>query len=172
MLKILKLNLFSLFLALLFLGTANATPINASAMVVTSITVEENTPLNFGSFTVGSAGGTIIFNAGEAISADGDIILMGGEIAGVARMDTSDTRSGQIFVTVIGTTLISGVNSMDVAGNCLGVGGVLGEGNGDCSFFSNQNNTSYDVTIGGELIVGPNQPAGGYTGVMEVTANF
>ena len=171
MLKILKLNLFGLFLALLFLGTANAEPINARARVLAAITITENTPLNFGSFTVGSGGGIISFDAGTAISATGDIILLGGEIAGIARLDTTNTSTETIIVTVIGTTLTSGANSMDIVGNCLGVGGVLGVGNGDCSFHSNRS-AAEDVIIGGTLTVEPNQPSGTYVGTLEVTTNL
>ena len=165
--------LSSVLFVLCFAYNASATPINTSAEVVGNITVTELTPLNFGQFTVGVLGGVIDFDAdGAAISAGGDVALIGGEIPGVARLDTTGTGIGAaVTVTVTGTLLVSGGNNMTIVGNCQGPGGPLGADNGNCGFISNQSATD-DVQIGGKLTVGASQPVGVYNGTLEVTAAF
>jgi hypothetical protein len=164
--------LSSVMFVLCFAYNASATPINTSAEVVGNITVTEQTPLNFGQFTVGIAGGVISFDAGTAISPGGDVLLLGGEIGGVARLDTTGAGPATpVTVTVTGTTLASGGNTMPIVGNCLGPAGALGADNGACTFNSN-NTATDDVQIGGKLSVGANQPSGVYTGTLEVTAAF
>ena len=167
-----SLVLTGFLLVFLLAYNASATPINTSAEVVGNITVSEVTPLNFGQFTVGTGGGLITFNANGVISAGGDVLLLGGEIGGVARLDTTGAGAATpVTVNVTGTTLLSGINSMTIVGNCLGPGGVLGVDNGACTFNSN-NVTTDDVQIGGKLTVGGNQATGVYTGTLEVTAAF
>ena len=162
----------SIMFVLGFAFNAGATPINTSAEVVGNITVTEQTPLNFGQFTVGTLGGVVTFDAGGTISASGDVLLLGGEVGGVARLDTTGAGAATpVTVTVTGTTLSSGGNTMAIVGNCLGPAGVLGADNGNCTFNSN-NTTTDDVQIGGKLTVGANQPTGTYTGTLEVTAAF
>lgn len=155
-----------------FASNSSATPINTSAEVVGNITVTEQTPLNFGQFTVGVTGGVITYDAGGTISASGDVVLLGSEVGGVARLDTTGAGAATpVTVTVTGTTLSSGGNNMSIVGNCLGPAGALGADNGNCTFNSN-NTTTDDVQIGGKLTVGANQPTGVYTGTLEVTAAF
>ena len=164
--------LSSIMFVLCFAFNASATPINTSAEVVGNITVTEQTPLNFGQFTVGITGGVITFDAGGTISAGGDVLLLGGEVGGVARLDTTGAGAATpVTVTVTGTNLTSGANTMAIVGNCLGPAGVLGADNGNCTFNSN-NTATDDVQIGGKLTVGANQPTGTYTGTLEVTAAF
>ena len=161
----------SVMFVLCFAYNASATPINTSADILTSITVTEQTPLNFGQFTVGAVGGDLRFDAGGAINADPDITHLGGETGGVARLDTSGTGNVPITVTVTGTTLTSGANTMNIAGNCRGFLGVLGADNGQCTYTSQQSATD-DVQIGGVLTVGASQAPGNYTGTLEVVAGF
>lgn len=166
--------LSSLLAVLGFATNASATPINTTAEVVGNITVTEQTPLNFGQFTVGNVGGVITFDAGGVISAAPDILLLGGETGGVARLDTTGTPvAALVTVTVTGTNLTNGANTMTIVGNCLGpvVNFGVGADNGNCTFTSNQSATD-DVQIGGKLTVGANQPTGVYTGTLEVTAAF
>lgn len=170
--KFKSIALSSVLFVVGFAYNASATPINTSAEIVGNITVTEQTPLNFGQFTVGIAGGVISFDAGSIISAGGDVLLLGGDVGGVARLDTTGAGAlTPVTVTVTGTTLASGGNTMAIVGNCLGPAGVLGADNGNCTFISN-NSATDDVQIGGKLTVGANQPTGVYTGTLEVTAAF
>lgn len=160
---------------LMVLGFANhvsASPITTNATILTSITVSEQTPLDFGSFTVGVVGGNLRFDAGGAINPAPDITLLGGEQGGVARLDTSGgSTNAPVTVTVTGTTLTSGANFMNIQGNCRGNGGALGADNGSCTYNS-QDIAADDVQIGGVLAVGASQPAGTYSGTLEVVAGF
>jgi len=170
--KFKSIALFSVLFVVGFAYNASATPISTSAEVVGNITVTEQTPLNFGKFTVGIAGGVISFDAGSTISAGGDVLLLGGDVGGVARLDTTGAGAATpVTVTVTGTTLASGGNTMPLVGNCLGPAGALGADNGSCTFSSN-NTATDDVQIGGKLSVGANQPSGVYNGTLEVTAAF
>lgn len=171
MLKSLRIKLFSLFLVLFFVGNANATDINVTATVLTQVTVTEGTALNFGSFVVGATGGDITFDAGTAITAVADILLLGGEVGGIAELDTSALAGETITVTVTGTTLTGAGTPMTLVGNCQGNGGALGADNGDCTFTS-QNIAVDPVDIGGVLTVNGAQAAGVYTGILDVVANF
>ncbi len=112
---------------------------------------------------------TITFDAGGTISATGGIVLLGGEVGGVASTTgPSATDTVQVFVT--GGLLTSGGNNMTVRGNCRGPGGGLGGYDGSCTCTSAGG--TENVEIGGDLAVGANQPSGLYTGTIEVTAGF
>ena len=117
-------------------------------------------------------GGIVTFDAGGTVSASGDVVHLGSEVGGVARLDTSGFAGGTtVTVSVTGTTLISGGNSMTLVGNCLGPAGALGADNGNCTFSSNAVTTD-DVQIGGKLTVGGSQPVGVYSGTLEVVAGY
>jgi len=153
-------------------SNASATPITTNATVVGVVTVAEVTPLDFGSFAPDSATPqTITFNAGGTIGATGNIVLLGGEIGGVAST-TGPTAGSTVQVVVLGGLINSAGNSMTVQINCLGpgVGAVLGTLDGSCTFTSAGG--LENVQIGGVLAVGANQPAGAYTGTVTVTAGF
>jgi len=162
--------LSSIIFILGFAYYASATPINTSATVITSVTVAEVTPLNFGSFTVGVAGGVLTFDAGGTISADPDITHLGGEVGGVAST-TGPSASDTVLVFVTGTTLTGPAPPMVIVGNCKGPGAApLGTDNGSCTFTSAGG--VENVQIGGKLTVGASQPPGLYSGTIEVTAGF
>ena len=155
-----------------FAYNASATDINTSATVVTSVTVAEVTPLNFGTFVPAVGAETITFDAGGTISAP-SITFLGGEIGGEA--STSGPASGDtVIVFVTGTTLTNaGGPDMPIRGNCLGPnGGGLGTDNGFCTFGSLGGLET--VQIGAKLDVGAAavQTGGIYTGVLVVVAGF
>jgi hypothetical protein len=165
--------LSSVLFVLCFAYNASATPITTSAEVVGNITVTQVTALNFGQFSVGVAGGVIDFDAdAAAISASGDVLLIGGEAMGVAQLDTSGAGAGTpVTVTVTGATLTSGGNTMTVDANCKGPGAApLGADNSPCGFISTGG--ADNVAIGGKLNVSANQPVGVYSGFIQVTAAF
>jgi len=153
---------------------AGATPIATSAEVVGNITVTQNTALNFGQLTVGAAGGTLRFDAGGAVAVTGDVVSLGGEIGGVADLNTTGVApaGSLVTVTVTGTTLINpGLITMNIAGNCKQGANALGADNGSCTFNSSQL-AAEPVAIGGVITVGANQATGVYSGSLEVTAAF
>ena len=171
-----KFKSVALFSALLVFGlayNASATPINTSANIVGNITVTETTPLSFGDITSGTTAGTVTLTTGGAIAAsNATIVLLGSEQVGDMALNTTGVPAlTPITVTVTGGTLTSGLNTMNVLGNCQGPGGAASAINAPCTFNSN-NAAAESVLIGGELSVGANQATGNYTGTMEVTAAF
>lgn len=162
--------LSSVMFVLCFAYNASATDINTSATVVTSVAVAEVTQFNFGFFVPDTSIQTVSFDAGGTISATGGIVLLGGEVPGVAST-TGPSASDNVEVFVTGTTLDNGPNSMAIVGNCKGPGAaVLGTDNGSCTFVSGGG--VENVQIGGKLTVGASQPTGVYNGVLAVTAGF
>lgn len=154
---------------------ASATPITTSAEVVGNITVTQNTALNFGQFTVGTVGGTVVFPAGGVVSVTGDVVHLGSEVGGIADLNTTGVTPAGVG-TIVTVTVTSPAplndgfgNTMAVAGDCKGPGGVLGAGT--CTFASSEA-AAEAVQIGGTVTVSANQAVGVYTGTLEVTAAF
>jgi len=170
-----KAVVLSSFMFILSVATnASATPITTSAEVVGNITVTQNTALNFGQLTVGTGGGTLRFDAGGVIIVTGDVLSLGGEVGGVADLNTTGVApaGSLVTVTVIGTVLTEpGLNTMAIAGNCREAANALGADNGACTFNSSEL-AAEPVQIGGVITVAPNQTVGVYLGTLEVTAAF
>ena len=165
--------LSSFMFVLVVANNASATPIAASANVVGNIAVTQNTALNFGTFSSSTVAGSVRLDAGTTVAvAGGGVTHLGSEQIGIADLDTTGAGPGPtITVTVTGTTLVSGLNNMTVAGNCKHATGLLSPDNGSCTYTSTGNATD-PVDIGGIVTVGANQAAGLYTGSIEVTAAF
>lgn len=169
-----KAVVLSSFMFVLSVATnASATPIATSAEVVGAITVTQNTAMNFGQFSVGGTGGTVVFPAGGAVSVTGDVVHLGTEVGGVADLNTTGVNpaGSTVTVTVVSPAPLNdgGGNTMAVVPNCLGPGGALGTGT--CTFTSSEA-AAEAVQIGGTVTVGGSQLPGVYTGTIEVTAAF
>lgn len=171
-----KAVVLSSFMFVLSVATnASATPIAASGEVVGNITVTQNTALNFGQFSVGTVGGTVVYPAGGVVSVTGDVVHLGSEVGGIADLNTTGVTPAGVGTTVTVTVtspapLDDGLgNTMAVAPNCLGPAGALGAGS--CTFASSEA-AAEQVQIGGTVTVGANQAVGVYTGSIEVIAAF
>jgi hypothetical protein len=148
--------------------SAHAVSLDANADIQQVLSVTAVTPLSFGTFATTAAAGDVTFNAGAGISADPSITLLGSEAAGVVSITAPAV--GTATVTTIATNLTGPGTDMPLVANCLGVGGVLGTGNGACTFTTV--NGAQNIAVGGVLSVNINQLAGSYTGTIDVTANF
>jgi len=171
-----KAVVLSSFMFILSVATnASATPITTTAEVVGNITVTQNTALNFGQFTVGTGGGSVVFPAGGVVTVTGDVVHLGSEVGGVADLNTTGVTpigvGTPVTVTVTSPApLNDGLgNTMGVIGSCIGPGGILGVGS--CTFGSSEA-LAEPVQIGGTVTVGASQVVGVYTGTLEVTAAF
>lgn len=169
-----KAVVLSSFMFVLSVATnASAAPIATSGTVVGAITVTQGTAMNFGQFSVGGGGGSVVFPAGGVVTVLGDVVHLGLELGGVANLDTQGVNPAGSIVTV---TVVSpaplndgGGNTMAVVPNCLGPGGVLGTGT--CTFLSSEL-AAEAVQIGGTVTVAGSQLPGVYSGTLEVTAAF
>ena len=97
-----KAVVLSSFMFILSVATnASATPITTTAEVVGNITVTQNTALNFGQFTVGTGGGSVVFPAGGVVTVTGDVIHLGSEVGGVADLNTTGVTPADQTMTQI-----------------------------------------------------------------------
>ena len=165
--------LSSIIFVLCFAYNASAADITANAEIVGNISVTPVAALDFGQFSSGISAGTVTFSTSGAISSSTlDIVLLGGEINGIANLDTTGAGAGTpVTVTVTGTTL-TGAGLMDLHPTCEGPGG-LGEGLPDagCNIIAT-GGASDSLILGGVLDVAAAQPVGTYSGVIVVTAEF
>lgn len=159
----------SVFFVLCFAYNVSATPITTSASVVTAVTVTEVTALNFGLFVTDTTLQTITFEPGGTISGSGAIVLVGGDVMGVAST-SGPSLNDTVVVNVLGTVLTGPGLDMPLEGICQGPGGALGTYNGSCNFVSGGG--TENVQIGGRLTVNPNQTGGLYTGTLAVVAGY
>ena len=164
--------LSSIIFVLCFAYNASAADITANAEIVGNISVTQVTPLDFGQFSSGISGGFVTYSTSGLISSSTpDIVLLGGEITGIANLDTSGAGLGTpVTVTVTGGNL-TGPGLMQLHPTCEGPGGVEGAPDAGCTFTATGSPTD-SLILGGVLTVAANQPVGTYTGVMVVTAEF
>jgi hypothetical protein len=96
-----------------FVYNASASPLNISAEILTSITIPDLSPFDFGSIIGGVVGGTLTFDGGGANSPAPNIRLLGDDQGGVARLvsvNSPPLATVTIYVTTLasegGTTMI------------------------------------------------------------------
>ena len=144
---------------------ANATG-NASANIVTPLSVVETTAMNFGSISPDSlVATTVVLNAvtGVAASADGAGVITGGSNAGVFTV----TGSGTLAIAVTysaGDTL-----TCDTPG-CIFPAMAIGSFTDDAA--TNLVGGSEVFNVGATLSVGANQGVDTYSGTFTVTVNY
>lgn len=139
------------------IGLANAASQNgnATAEVVTPITVTETQVLNFGQFAVGTAGGAVIMSDSGAISAGADIDLLGSSGAQQGTFTILGQANKAIAVSVLGAATLSdgsaSPNTMGLTASATTPPSVL-----DASGVATLN-------VGGVLSVVGNQAPGTYS---------
>ena len=134
---------------------ANPQDGSASAVAVTPLNVSEDTGMNYGSFAVGSAGGTVVLDTGDAVSASGDVDLLAATGAASADFSITGQASSNISVTVG----VAGAELQDGSGNSMALGTFTNsglpaalDGSGNASFI-----------VGAALTVGASQTSGTYS---------
>ncbi len=163
--------LSSIIFVLCFAYNASAANIQADAEIVGNITVTETTALDFGQFSSGVSAGTVTFSTSGVISSSTiDIVLLGGEINGIANLDTTGAGAGPLVTVTINGATLTGPGVMPFQANCEGPAGVPGLLDTPCTFLSAGGTAN--IIIGGVLNVGADQPPGSYAGFITVTAEF
>lgn len=135
---------------------------SATAEVVAPISVTHDTGavLDFGTFTPGTAAGTVVITQAGVSSVTGDVVMMSGSTESADAFTVTGGANRAFSITATNGSVTSGANSMafvtDVAAS-----GLL-DGTGTDNF-----------AVGGTLSVAANQAAGSYTGsyTVEVTYN-
>ena len=159
--------LSSVMLVLFFAYNVSATPITTNARVVSSATVSAVDNLNFGLFSVGVVGCDITFNAGDIISADPDVTLLGSELGG--EVTVGGTAIGDNVQVNLTATDLTGPGTMTIVPDCQLQGAGAPTAN-LCTYVAT--GATDTVQVGGVLTVGASQPVGLYSGSIEVTAGF
>lgn len=125
-----------------------------------------NTPLSFGSFTAGGAGGSISVTSGGGRSRTGTVVLASqGVPAAAAQLNVSGTASATFAITLPAdgvVTLSDGSHTMALNGfvSSPSLTGALSGGG------------TAVISVGATLTVNPSQAPGSYSGSFDVTLNY
>jgi hypothetical protein len=139
---------------------ANATG-HASALILSAISVTENTQMNFGDIFQTAGAGTVVLTPGNAISGAG-FSFFGTTAAGKFTATGSATAPAVI-------TFSSGDTLSDGAGHTIPIGTYTTDA-GATPVFTASNNLVFNV--GATLTIGAAQVAGNYIGTYTVTVNY
>lgn len=137
---------------------------NATANIITPITITKNTDLSFGTFSPGATTGTVLIATAGTRTATGGVSLSALDAGGAAGFTvTGDTvATYAITLPTNGTvTITNGANSMavnDFVSNPSGTGQLTAG--------------TQNLAVGATLNVGANQAAGSYTGTFSVSVDY
>jgi spore coat protein U-like protein len=139
------------------------TSANASATIVTAISLSKTSDLNFGNVVASGSTGTVVLTAGGARSVTGGASLGNTGSTAAASFTVSGQASATYSITLpSSTTITSGGNSMTVntfSSSPSGTGALSGGG-------------SQTLNVGATLQVGASQATGSYTGTFDVTVAY
>lgn len=132
----------------------------ASATVVAPLTIVQTTGLNFGSFSVGATGGTVVITQAGAVSKTGDVQLIASSGATNGLFTVAGAPSTTYSISTPSTlSVTSGANSMSIALNAP-TSDTIGAGGTDT------------FSVGGTLTASGSQSAGVYAGTYTVSVNY
>jgi len=137
---------------------------NATARIITAISLAKNTDLNFGDIVPGGTAGTVVLTPAGVRTPAGGIVAVTNTFTPAA-FTVSGQAGGLYTVTlpVAAVTLSSGANSMTVdtfTSNPSGTAGVIAGGG------------TQALAVGGTLHVGATQASGTYTGTFTVSVAY
>jgi hypothetical protein len=168
--KVLKIVATTAVLALLASAKAGAqqnsatTSANASATIVTAISLTKTADLNFGAVVAGGTSGTVVLTAAGARSATGGTTLGNTAGASAAAFTVAGQPSATYTITLPASTTITFGGSATMTVNNFtsspsGTGTLSGGG-------------SQTLSVGATLQVGASQEPGTYTGSFNVTVAY
>lgn len=136
---------------------------NATANIVSAITITQDATLNFGTIVPAASGDTVVIDTANGKTCGATLTCSGASVSGAFHANGTSGQAVSIS-TDAGTSLTSGVNSMTVTGIAPSIASgtlalVAGVGR-------------IDFTVGGTLNVGASQAAGVYNGNYNVTVNY
>lgn len=133
----------------------------ATAEVVApiSLTHVAAAALDFGTFTTGDLGGTVVVTTAGAGSATGEVTLVTGSAEAADQFDVAGDANRSFSITTGGGTVANGGTTMTFTTTAAGSGTL--DGTGAASF-----------SVGGVLSVAGGEPAGVYTGSYDVTVAY
>lgn len=138
---------------------------NATATVMTPISISKTADLRFGKFSA-LTGGTVVISTAGARSATGAVVLSSTDAGGAAAFTVSGDASATYAITLPSSATITHTTD---ATKTMSVG----------SFGSNPSGTgtlsaggSQALAVGGTLTVGSAQTVGSYTGTFNVSVEY
>lgn len=135
---------------------------SATATVVSPL-VLTHTPtaaIAFGSFTAGTAGGTVVVTSGGSGSVTGDVAFVPGSTNAADAFTVTGDASRTFSITTGAGSVTSGTNSMSFTTSASAASGTLNT-SGAATF-----------TVGGTLTVPSTAVAGSYTGTYSATVTY
>ncbi len=143
---------------------AASTTADATANIVSAISISKVDNLRFGNVAAGSSVGTVVLTATGTRSKTGGVTLSNVNTGGPASFTVSGDGTATYAITLPSTptTLTDGgTNNMTVdtfTSQPAGTGALTGG--------------TQTLTVGATLHVGANQPAGNYTGTFSVSVDY
>lgn len=141
-------------------GDTSATTGAATAEVVAPITLTHvsGAALNFGTFTTGTTGGTIVVSQTGVATSSGDVTLVSGSAEAADEFDVAGDAGRAFSITSGIGTVANGATTMAFTTNAPETGTLTA---GAASF-----------NVGGTLTVAGGEAAGTYTGSYNVTVAY
>ncbi|MBD2843117.1 DUF4402 domain-containing protein [Erythrobacter rubeus] len=134
---------------------------SATAEVVAPITLTHvtNAALDFGTFTTGDNGGTVVVDLAGDGTDSGDVTLIGGSAEAADAFTVAGDASRSFSITTSAGSVGNGTDTMNFTTNAPTDGTLNGSG---AAAFS----------VGGTLTVAGGESAGVYTGTYDVTVAY
>lgn len=145
-------------------GSSDTAAGAATAEIVAPITLTHTTgaALDFGTFTTGTTGGTVVVDQAGAGTAFGDVTLVTGSVEAADQFTVAGDPSRTFSIAATNGSVSNGLATPTLMGFTTDVAasGAL-DGSGAASF-----------SVGGTLTVAGGEPAGTYTGSYDVTVAY
>lgn len=136
---------------------------NASAEVMTPISISNTAALRFGKFSA-LTGGTVVISTAGARSATGAVVLSSTNAGGAASFTVSGDANATYTVTLPNSaTLTHGVDNTKT----MSVGSFTASGTGTLSGAGTET-----ISVGATLTVGNAQTTGTYSGTFDVSVEY
>jgi len=134
---------------------------SATAEVVAPITLQHvnGATLNFGTFTTGDAGGTVVVDQTGVGTATGEVTLLSGSVEAADAFTVAGDPNRAFTITTAGGTVSNGTDTMTFTTSAPNAGALDAAG---AAAFS----------VGGTLTVAGGESAGTYTGSYNVTVAY
>ena len=134
---------------------------SATAEVVAPITLSHvpTAALDFGTFTTGTAGGTVTVDAAGAGTAGGEVTLIGTSVEAADQFEVTGDADRTFSITTTSGSVSNGTDTMSFTTSAAASGTLDASG-------------ADDFVVGGVLTVAGGESAGVYNGTYDVTVAY
>lgn len=134
---------------------------SATAEIVSPITLTHVTgaALDFGTFTTGDNGGTVVVDLAGNGTVTSDVTLIGGSTEAADEFDVAGDASRSFAITTTGGSVSNGTDSMNFTTSAAASGTLSAAG-------------AASFNVGGTLTVAGGESSGTYNGTYDVTVTY